>query len=102
MNWLKNLPEHWQENLREYLRNRDSRFNEPSLADFTNDLRIAFDDRSSAFFRYAFFIADKEKNEVAVFTEHCGYHIYPFCIASLETIDKNGNVVSTEAFLIDE
>lgn len=100
--WLEYLPEHWQDNLREHLRSKGSRFNEPSIADFTHDLRLTFEDGSYGFFIYAFFIADKGKHEVAVFTEHCGYHIYPFCITRLETIDKYGNVASTESFLIDE
>ena len=101
MKWLEYLPEHWQVNVREHLRNRGSRFNEPSIADFTHDLRITFEDGSNAFFKWAFSIADESKREVAVFTEHCGYNIYPFCISRLETIDKNGNVIRTDSFLID-
>lgn len=102
MKWLEYLPEHWQDKVREYLRSNGSRFSELSLTDFTHDLQITFEDGSNAFFKWAFFIADESKREVAVFTEHCGYHIYPYCISSLEKIDKKGNVVITETFLIDE
>ena len=46
-------------------------------------------------------VADDKAKEVAVFTEHCGYHVYPFAIASLKTIDKKGNVVRNDSFLIN-
>jgi hypothetical protein len=38
-------------------------------------VRLGFPDGSYAFFRYAFYLRDER--EVAVFTEHCGYHFFP-------------------------
>lgn len=40
-------------------------------------VRIELMDGSSAEFKYAFFIASDTKRAIAVFTEHCGYHVFP-------------------------
>ena len=101
MKWLQYLPAHWQENVQEYIGRPGSKYDELSATDFVLDLRITFEDGSSAFFNYAFYLPDTEAQEIAVFTEHCGYHIYPFCISSMETLDGNGHVLRTEAFLTD-
>lgn len=101
MKWLNYLPAHWQENVTEYLARPEAQYDQISAADFINDLQIKFEDDSNAFFRYAFYLADDKAKEVAVFTEHCGYHVYPFAIASLKTIDKKGNVVRNDSFLIN-
>ena len=45
-------------------------------------VRLRFDDGSEASFKYAFFVEDRERKELAVFTEHCGYHVFP--LLSLE------------------
>ena len=34
-------------------------------------------DESVVEFRNAFFIASDERRAIAVFTEHCGYHLFP-------------------------
>jgi hypothetical protein len=99
--WFKYLPAHWQEKVKECLGRPEARYREISVADFVHDLRIEFEDGSDAFFSFAFYLHDDEAQEVAVFTEHCGYHVFPFCITSLETIDKKGNVVRNDSFLID-
>jgi hypothetical protein len=39
---------------------------------------IEFPDGSAAQFRYAIVVEAPEIGEVGVFTEHCGYHIFPF------------------------
>lgn len=101
MKWFNYLPVHWQENVREYLRSSGSKYDGFSSADFTSDLRLKFEDGSYAFFSYALFIADDNNFEIAVFTEHCGYHIFPFCISRLETINKEGEVVRSETFLTE-
>jgi hypothetical protein len=48
---------------------------------------VEFPDGSEATFRYAFFIAAPEYDEVAVFTEHCGYHIFPAGDLRIEQIE---------------
>lgn len=101
MKWLDYLPSHWQENVEEYLTRPGAEYNQISVADFNADIRIKFEDGSNAFFENAFYLPDTEVQEIAIFTEHCGYHVFPFCISSLETIDKQGNVLRTECFLVD-
>ncbi len=51
-----------------------------SLRDFQSngEVELQFADQSHAKFNFAFFIASREKNAVAVFTEHCGYHVFPY------------------------
>lgn len=39
-------------------------------------VEIKFEDDSFAEFRYALVINAPEFNEVRIFTEHCGYHIF--------------------------
>ena len=61
-----------------------------SATDFSSKqtLKINFRDGSFAFFRYAFYLLDRELKEVAVFTEHCGYHIYPLDGTHLELLES--------------
>lgn len=51
-----------------------------SIRDFQSnaEVELQFADKSHAKFNFAFFIASREKNAVAVFTEHCGYHVFPY------------------------
>lgn len=51
---------------------------------------VRFPDGSEAKFRYAFFIQAPEWQEVAVFTEHCGYHIFPLIDLRIEQVDLPG------------
>jgi hypothetical protein len=41
-------------------------------------VRMELMDGSAVEFRCAFFIVSKTKKAVAVFTEHCGYHVFPY------------------------
>lgn len=62
-----------------------------SATDFSvnSELAIEFSDGSSANFRYAFFVESKAKNKVAVFTEHCGYFVFPrYDLKITETTSK--------------
>ena len=42
----------------------------------THQYIFKFGDGSAVNFRFAFFIKALELREVAVFTEHCGYHVF--------------------------
>ena len=53
----------------------------------TSVVQIRFPDGSTACFRSAFFIAEPEWNEVAVFTEHCGYHLLPHYDLQIDLLD---------------
>lgn len=47
--------------------------------DFPNgQLRIELMDGSVVQFKWAFHIASEAKRAVAVFTEHCGHHVFPY------------------------
>ncbi len=67
-----------------------------SCGDFTADyVEVLFDDGSYCRFNHAFAIVDHEKREVAVFTQHCGYHTFSSLGASVfEYHDSIKHVVS--------
>jgi len=73
----KYLPDHWNEWIREFsLAQSEGKYEELDAGTFRGNLRLIFDDGSHAFFEGAFHIEDEARGEVAVFTEHCGYHIF--------------------------
>ncbi len=85
------VPEAWKPRLSQYLRERRSEDREClSAVDFPcgQTVFIRFSDGSHARFRYAFAIADEEAGEVAVFTEHCGYHVFPAGEAEVEILQS--------------
>jgi len=47
---------------------------------------LRYDDGTSLYFRNAFFIVDRDLNEIAVFTEHFGHHIFPLFCAVVELV----------------
>jgi len=53
-------------------------------------------DRLLSFFHYAFYLLDEELNEVAVFTEHCGYHIFPLFGTHLTLLESKWSDVGTD------
>ena len=42
--------------------------------DFNGEVLLTYEDGSCIHYRNAFMLSNKE--EIAVFTEHCGYHLY--------------------------
>ncbi|UOQ74172.1 hypothetical protein [Hymenobacter cellulosilyticus] len=76
----EDLPERWKTKLQEYLKARGSTESDRlGASDFPLNriVRIQFEDGSHVEFRHAFVIEAPELREVAVFTEHCGYHLFP-------------------------
>lgn len=57
-------------------------------------VRIELMDGSSAEFRYAFFLVCETGKCIAVFTEHCGYHLFPYHEAR---VFRNGDVAYVQA-----
>ena len=100
----EDLPQRWKDKIKEYLSEKGSdygkKYERLSLYEFSDNLnlKIAFDDGSYAFFQDAFYWIDNERKEVAVFTEHCGYHIFNTGELLLETFDWEGNLVKTDDF----
>jgi hypothetical protein len=72
------LPERWKSKLRDYLTAKGSVDKTLGASDFPTDsvVRIIFEDDSKVEFNYAFIIEALEFKEVAVFTEHCGHHLF--------------------------
>jgi hypothetical protein len=52
------------------------------LKQFNSCVSIQYEDGSNMFFNHAFLVHDKERKEIAVFTEHCGYFV--ICTRSLK------------------
>jgi hypothetical protein len=87
--WLSYLPERWQKKLTLYLKDEFGENRSKLLgSDFRHNVTISFGDGSFAFFRYSFYLIDQDAKEVAVFTEHCGYHIFPLGETQLELMDS--------------
>ena len=97
---LEELPDKWKARVQRYLSTASHGYNSLSVADFKNDLRLNFEDGSAATFKWAFYLLDDENYEVTIFTEHCGCHIFPYCLERIETVDRNGSVISSESAVI--
>ena len=85
------VPDDWKQRLAAYLRERHGEDRDRlSAYDFSDQqsVIIRFPDGSQVLFRHAFAIPDKVAREVAVFTEHCGYHVFPLGDAELEIVQS--------------
>jgi hypothetical protein len=83
------VPDDWKPRLREYLRERHGQDRDQlSAGDFSaqQSVVIRFPDGSQVLFRYAFALRNEAAQEVAVFTEHCGYHVFPLDDVKLEIV----------------
>ncbi|MEM1116679.1 MAG: hypothetical protein AAF594_10360 [Bacteroidota bacterium] len=67
------LPEHWNAWLRSYRPGYEGRL---GAGDFCGVVELRFEDGSEARFHWAFCALDEEGEELAVFTEHCLYHVF--------------------------
>ncbi len=86
---VSTVPEAWKPRLRKLIRERCGEDRDQLAADdFPPDqsVMIRFPDGSHVLFRYAFAIEDAASGEVAVFTEHCGYHVFPMVDAEVEIL----------------
>ncbi|HCG6122980.1 TPA: hypothetical protein NJ077_004490 [Vibrio parahaemolyticus] len=75
----QNLIIEWSDLLSNKLNRSASEIAESGLAllDFSPDsVEIVFDDESYCKFNHAFAVENRDTNQVAVFTEHCGYHVF--------------------------
>jgi hypothetical protein len=83
------LPERWRLRVVEHAKSSSGgRYRSLGVSAFRNQsVRLTFPDRSTAVFRYAFYFEDEEAQEIAVFTEHCGYHVFPLVDTVVEVID---------------
>ena len=84
----EDLPNRWAENLKSHLREKGSDYDQLSATDFRDSLMLRFEDGSLAFFTWAFYLLDHDNNEIGVFTEHCGYHIFPRLGTKVELLES--------------
>lgn len=87
------IPARWLDAVRRHVRAMHGEERDHLLAhDFASgrSVRLAFPDGSHAFFRYAFHLRDDAGREVAVFTEHCGYHFFPAYDLEIEVLESVG------------
>ena len=85
------IPDRCQDQVRQHLRNTAGEERDHLLAfDFApgRSVRLGFPDGSYALFLYAIFLRDEALNEVAVFTEHCGYHFFPATELEAELLES--------------
>lgn len=82
------IPARWVDAVRAHVRATRGEERDHLLAfDFPGGcVRLGFEDGSYAFFRYAFHLRDETMREVAVFTEHCGYHFFPAAGVEVEVL----------------
>lgn len=89
------LSRQWKKIIHEFLISkgiRDRKKLDTKDFDPKSIVKIRFDDESSAEFNQAFFIYSKELNEIAVFTEHCGYYIFSKDLAHVINFKKISQV----------
>ena len=74
----QDLPERWKNIIKEYMASHNEPYNQLGASNFETDkiTKLYFEDESYAEFHFAVVIRSEEFEEVGVFTEHCGYHIF--------------------------
>jgi hypothetical protein len=75
------LPVRWKDRLATYLADKGESRHVLYVQDFQEKVRLKFEDGSRAFFNFVLVIELPESEEFAVFTEHCGYHIFSTRVA---------------------
>jgi hypothetical protein len=74
----EHLSAKWQSRLKDHIRILSGgEYETPGARHFTETIYLKFPDDSEAKFHWAFYLKDEAAGELAVFTEHCGYHIFP-------------------------
>ncbi len=83
------LPRRWRQWVESYTEGRKQP-GRLSASDFPCDhsVSLVFPDGSTALFQFAFYVADDKRGELAVFTEHCGYHVFPLHDLAYSLIDR--------------
>lgn len=83
------IPPGFEQLVRDHVRRtRGEERDHLSATDFPSGqaVRLSFPDGSFAYFEHAFFIKDPVRQQVAVFTEHCGYHVFPLADIAVVTL----------------
>ncbi|MCF6308797.1 MAG: hypothetical protein L3J09_12720 [Flavobacteriaceae bacterium] len=75
----EDLPKRWKTKIEAYLASKGKTNRNKLLCDdfsINEIVEIKFEDDSYAEFRFPLVIKAPEYNEIGIFTEHCGYHIF--------------------------
>ena len=80
--WLNDLPVRWRRRLQATIGERS-----PGATDFGHRTTIRFEDGSEVSFLGTLVIGEEGEGEVAVLTEHCGYHVFPVDRANVVQAD---------------
>ena len=68
-----------------------------NAGNFKGDVKLVYEDGSNIFYKYAFML--KNKTQVGVFTEHCGYHVYDLEVfETVEHIEPSFNALNKKKF----
>lgn len=90
---MMTLVEEWAEELSGILKRsaEDIRKHGLGAGDFPEmyDLGIEFPDGSRLEFKFAFYAVREASRQIAVFTEHCGYHVFPSYGATVTHIRRD-------------
>ena len=83
------LPERWRTRVVDHAMSLSGgKYKSFGVSAFPNQsVRLSFPDGSNAGFRWAFYFKDEDAGEIAVFTEHCGYHIFPLVDTTVEVFE---------------
>ena len=94
---MQHVPDRWQTQLDTYIReNTSGEHRDLGAVDFRHNVSIRLTDGSYAMFRHAFYLWDRDINENAVLTEHCGYHFFPLYDTEIELLDSVNTDVGTD------
>ncbi len=94
---MHHVPDRWQSQFDAYVRDNSSgKHRSLGASDFHHHVMIRFPDGSHAMFRHSIYLVDRELNEIALFTEHCGYHYFPLFDAEIELLSPVHDDVSTD------
>jgi hypothetical protein len=88
------LPTRWKERIEKWVQTQTGgRRSKLGAGDFPTAkvVHIEFPDGSAAQFRYAIVIEAPEIGEVGIFTEHCGYHIFPFVDTTIRVQESDAH-----------
>jgi len=77
----------WDKELREYILKVSGESRDYlQVGEFSTQIHLTFEDGSYVFFRHAICIISHQRNEVAVFTEHCGNCAFPLLGTRVEVL----------------
>lgn len=94
------IPEPWKERVRQHVLDTTGETRDYLNAyNFRSNRHVylRFPDGSFALFRNAFSLSAPDQGEVAVFTEHCGYHFFPLHRLVVEQVESRWTATDADS-----